>query len=84
MRFALRFGLLNLLATGLCAPTPAGNNIATHADEDAKVIYPDYRRELKVIHEGDEDAKVIYPDYRRLVKVTSKGDEDSKIIYPDY
>ncbi|KAF2788813.1 hypothetical protein K505DRAFT_378651 [Melanomma pulvis-pyrius CBS 109.77] len=84
MRFTLQFGLVTLLATGLCAPTPASKNIATRTDEDAKVIYPDYRRSLKVTSEGDEDAKVIYPDYRRSVKVVSEGDEDSKVIYPDY
>lgn len=32
------------------------------SDEDAKVIYPDYRREATV-SSSDEDAKVIYPDY---------------------
>lgn len=56
-------------------------------DEDAKVIYPDYRRSAVAIpNSEDEDAKVIYPDYRRGISVSSRSeeDEDAKVIYPDY
>ena len=38
-------------------------NVAARTDNDAKVIYPDYRRSVTVKSSSDEDAKVVYPDY---------------------
>lgn len=57
--------------------------VSSIGDEDAKVIYPDYRRSVTVASE-DQDAKIIYPDYRRSMTASSSSDEDAKVIYPDY
>ncbi|KAI0886278.1 uncharacterized protein GGS22DRAFT_160450 [Annulohypoxylon maeteangense] len=60
MRFII--SLVILATCAMCAPAPINSGRATTVstvDEDAKVIYPDYRRAETV----DEDAKVIYPDY---------------------
>ncbi|KAF2845814.1 hypothetical protein T440DRAFT_472437 [Plenodomus tracheiphilus IPT5] len=89
MRLALHIAFLNLLATSFCAPVPMSHDasrsvtVSSIGDEDAKVIYPDYRRSVTVTSE-DQDAKIIYPDYRRSVTISSSGDEDAKVIYPDY
>ncbi|KAI1169512.1 hypothetical protein F4777DRAFT_572908 [Nemania sp. FL0916] len=83
MRFI--FFLAILTTRALCAPTAANSGRDTtvsNFDEDAKVIYPDYRRS-PVAASSDEDTKVIYPDYRRSPRV-SGSDEDTKVIYPDY
>ncbi|KAI0854659.1 hypothetical protein F4860DRAFT_520616 [Xylaria cubensis] len=78
----LIFSLAILTTCALCAPTALNSGRAatvSSPDEDAKVIYPDYRRS-SIASSSDEDAKVIYPDYRRA----SGSDEDAKVIYPDY
>ncbi|KAI2607964.1 hypothetical protein GGR54DRAFT_618946 [Hypoxylon sp. NC1633] len=69
----------NLLTNIHCSGRAA---TVSSVDEDAKVIYPDYRRAAAVTS-SDEDAKVIYPDYRRAT-TDAGSDEDAKVIYPDY
>ncbi|KAI9904350.1 hypothetical protein N3K66_000879 [Trichothecium roseum] len=68
MRFTLHPAILTTSALCAPAPAPVANSgravvVSGSNDEDAKFIYPDYRRRAIVVcAEGDEDAKVIYPD----------------------
>ncbi|KAF1964125.1 hypothetical protein BU23DRAFT_562189 [Bimuria novae-zelandiae CBS 107.79] len=86
MRIAFSFALVSLLSIGLGAPAPASKDVVSSSDDDAKVIYPDYRRSAEVTSShADDDSKVIYPDYRRSVETTnSHVDSDAAVIYPNY